>query len=216
MAADELGRILVTCPTDASSKLIHFYWRVCRKRVPVLTHEPFETHFQATLSRDSTFCPRPTVAPRDAWVTCFRFAEQFADRSCAWAWEAEHSEGSIGWAKSGISFQWRHVWGRNCSCGPKSACAGKRFITWTSTSFGRQLLVSRENSVSDCPSSWAHEHWCCKDFWWNCGKFRWISGTVRYYFQIFFLTFLLVDHFKRNGASEHFTRCWLAPNRSIV
>ena len=36
--ADELSRFFVTGPTDASGKPSHFYFRICRKDVSVMTH----------------------------------------------------------------------------------------------------------------------------------------------------------------------------------
>ena len=49
-AADELGRFFVTGPTDASGKPSHFYCRLCRKDVSVLTHGMHEIlrHYQGT------------------------------------------------------------------------------------------------------------------------------------------------------------------------
>ena len=46
--ATELGRFFVTRPTDASNKPSHFYYRVCRKDVSVLTrgHHEVLRHFQ--------------------------------------------------------------------------------------------------------------------------------------------------------------------------
>ena len=47
-AATELGRFLVTGPPDAANVPSHFYCRLCRKNVPVLTHGHHEVfrHFQ--------------------------------------------------------------------------------------------------------------------------------------------------------------------------
>ena len=49
-AASELGRFFVTGPTDASGKPSHFYCRLCRKDVSVLTHGMHEIlrHYQGT------------------------------------------------------------------------------------------------------------------------------------------------------------------------
>ena len=49
-AASELGRFFVTGPTDASEKPSHFYCRLCRKDVSVLTHGMHEIlrHYQGT------------------------------------------------------------------------------------------------------------------------------------------------------------------------
>ena len=46
--ADELGQFFVTGATDAAGKPSHFYCRVCRKDVSVLTHGPHEIlrHYQ--------------------------------------------------------------------------------------------------------------------------------------------------------------------------
>ena len=46
--ADEVGRFIVTGATDAAGKPSHFYCRICRKDVSVLTHCPQEVrrHFQ--------------------------------------------------------------------------------------------------------------------------------------------------------------------------
>ena len=46
--AKELGRFFVTGPTDTANKPSHFYCRVCRKDVSVLTHGHLEVlrHFQ--------------------------------------------------------------------------------------------------------------------------------------------------------------------------
>ena len=46
--ADEVDRFSVTGATDAASKPSHFYFRICRKDVWVLTHSPHEVlrHFQ--------------------------------------------------------------------------------------------------------------------------------------------------------------------------
>ena len=48
--ASELGRFFVTGPTDASGKPSHFYCRLCRKDVLVLTHGMHEIlrHYQGT------------------------------------------------------------------------------------------------------------------------------------------------------------------------
>ena len=48
--ASELGRFFVTGPTDASGKPSHFYCRLCRKEVSVLTHGLHEilSHYQGT------------------------------------------------------------------------------------------------------------------------------------------------------------------------
>ena len=48
MGADEVGRFFVTGATDAAGKPSHFYCRICRKDVSVLTHGPHEVlkHFQ--------------------------------------------------------------------------------------------------------------------------------------------------------------------------
>ena len=47
--ADEVGRFIITGATDASGKPSHFYCRIYRKGVPVLTHGPHEVlrHFQS-------------------------------------------------------------------------------------------------------------------------------------------------------------------------
>ena len=42
MGADEVGRFFVTGATDAAGKLSHFYCRICRKDISVLTHSPHE------------------------------------------------------------------------------------------------------------------------------------------------------------------------------
>ena len=49
-AASELGRFFVTGPTDASGKPSHFYCRLCRKDVSVMTHGMHEIlrHYQGT------------------------------------------------------------------------------------------------------------------------------------------------------------------------
>ena len=49
-AASELGCFFVTGPTDASGKPSHFYCRLCRKDVSVLTHGMLEIlrHYQGT------------------------------------------------------------------------------------------------------------------------------------------------------------------------
>ena len=49
-AASELGRFFVTGPTDASGKPSHFYCRLCKKDVSVLTHGMHEIlrHYQGT------------------------------------------------------------------------------------------------------------------------------------------------------------------------
>ena len=49
-AATELGRFFVTGPSDAANMLSHFYCRVCRKNVSVLTHGHHEVlrHFQGS------------------------------------------------------------------------------------------------------------------------------------------------------------------------
>ena len=49
-AATELGRFFVTGPLDAANMPSHFYCRVCRKNVSVLTHEHHEVlrHFQGS------------------------------------------------------------------------------------------------------------------------------------------------------------------------
>ena len=56
MGADEVGRFFVTGATDATGKPSHFYCRICRKYVSVLTHGPHEVlrHFQGVkhLARD--------------------------------------------------------------------------------------------------------------------------------------------------------------------
>ena len=46
--ADEVGRFLVTGPTDAPGKPCYFYCRICHKDVSVLTHGSYEVlrHFQ--------------------------------------------------------------------------------------------------------------------------------------------------------------------------
>ena len=46
--ADEVGRFFVIGATDAAGKPSHFYCRICRKDVSVLTHGPHEflRHFQ--------------------------------------------------------------------------------------------------------------------------------------------------------------------------
>ena len=48
--ASEIGRFFVTGPTDASGKPSHFYCRLCRKDVSVLTHSMHEIlrHYQGT------------------------------------------------------------------------------------------------------------------------------------------------------------------------
>ena len=48
--ASELARFFVTGPTDASRKPSHFYCRLCRKDVSVLTHGMHEIlrHYQGT------------------------------------------------------------------------------------------------------------------------------------------------------------------------
>ena len=45
---DEFGRFFVTGATDVAGKPSHFYCRICRKDVSVLTHGPHEIlrHFQ--------------------------------------------------------------------------------------------------------------------------------------------------------------------------
>ena len=45
---DEVGRFLVTGATDAAGKPSHFYCRICRRYVSVLTHGPYEVlrHFE--------------------------------------------------------------------------------------------------------------------------------------------------------------------------
>ena len=52
----DVGRFFVTGPTDVATKPSHFYCRVCRKDVPVLTHGHHEMlrHFQGSkhFSRD--------------------------------------------------------------------------------------------------------------------------------------------------------------------
>ena len=47
-ATDELARLFLTCPADASTKLSQFYCRICRKEVSVLSHDSLELlrHFQ--------------------------------------------------------------------------------------------------------------------------------------------------------------------------
>ena len=47
-ATDELARLFLTGPTDASTELSEFYCRICRKNVSVLTHGRSEIlwHFQ--------------------------------------------------------------------------------------------------------------------------------------------------------------------------
>ena len=54
--ADEVGRSFVTGATDAAVKPSHFYCRICRKAISVLTHGPHEVlrHFQGVkhLARD--------------------------------------------------------------------------------------------------------------------------------------------------------------------
>ena len=49
-AGTELGRFFVTGPSDAANMPSHFYCRVCRKIVPVLTHGHHEVlrHFQGS------------------------------------------------------------------------------------------------------------------------------------------------------------------------
>ena len=42
MGADEVGQFFVTGATDAAGKPSHFYCRICRKDVSVLTHGPHE------------------------------------------------------------------------------------------------------------------------------------------------------------------------------
>ena len=46
----DVGRLFVTGPTDVATKLIHFYSRICRKDVSVLTHGHHEIlrHFQGS------------------------------------------------------------------------------------------------------------------------------------------------------------------------
>ena len=48
MGANEVGQFFVTGATDAAGKPSHFYCRVCRKDVSVLTHGPHEIlrHYQ--------------------------------------------------------------------------------------------------------------------------------------------------------------------------
>ena len=48
MGAEEVRRFFVTGATDAAGKTSHFYSRICRKDVSVLTHGPHEVlrHFQ--------------------------------------------------------------------------------------------------------------------------------------------------------------------------
>ena len=48
--ANELGQLFVTGATDAAGKPSHFYCRVCRKDVSVLTHSPHEIvrHYQGS------------------------------------------------------------------------------------------------------------------------------------------------------------------------
>ena len=54
--ADEVGRFFVTGGTDGAAKPSHFYCRICRKDVSVLTHGPHEVlrHFEGVkhLARD--------------------------------------------------------------------------------------------------------------------------------------------------------------------
>ena len=46
----DVGRFFVTGPTDAATKPSHFYRRICRKDVSVLTHGQHEIlrHFQGS------------------------------------------------------------------------------------------------------------------------------------------------------------------------
>ena len=48
VGANEVGQFFVTGATDAAGKPSHFYFRVCRKDVLVLTHDPHEIlrHYQ--------------------------------------------------------------------------------------------------------------------------------------------------------------------------
>ena len=59
-AATELGRFLVTGPSDAANMPSHFYCRLCRKNVSVLTHGHLEVlrHFQGRrhFARDQRLC----------------------------------------------------------------------------------------------------------------------------------------------------------------
>ena len=61
MGADEVGRFFVTGATDAAGKPSHFYCRICRKDVSVLTHGPDEVlrHFQGAkhFARDQRLRP---------------------------------------------------------------------------------------------------------------------------------------------------------------
>ena len=56
---DELGRFFVTGPADAVGKPSHFFCRICRKNVSLLTHGPFGIlgHFQGArhFHRDQRF-----------------------------------------------------------------------------------------------------------------------------------------------------------------
>ena len=56
MGADEVGRFFVTGAADAAGKPSHFYCRICRKDVSVLTHGPHEVrrYYQSVkhLARD--------------------------------------------------------------------------------------------------------------------------------------------------------------------
>ena len=55
--ASDVGRCFVTGPTYVATKPSHFYRRICRKDVSVLTHGH---HDILALSRQQAFSPRPT------------------------------------------------------------------------------------------------------------------------------------------------------------
>ena len=61
---DNVGQFFVTGPADVATKASHFYCRICRKDVFVLTHGHHEVlrHFQGS----NHLPPRPTSEVGDA------------------------------------------------------------------------------------------------------------------------------------------------------
>ena len=79
-SATELGRFIVTGPSNAANMPSHFYNRVCRKNVSVLTHGHHDLlrHFQG-----SRHFARDQLLRLDAtWVAC----AVFAGKSINWGW----------------------------------------------------------------------------------------------------------------------------------
>ena len=73
--ASDLGRFIVTGPTEAANNPGRFYSPVCFKNVSVLSYGHHEM-----LRRESSLCPGPTTAVRDTRVARTRIPRKSIER----------------------------------------------------------------------------------------------------------------------------------------